>query len=495
MSTSLKHKYLVAALVAIHIGLLIVFAFYRTVDGDESFYLSAAYQVAQGKMLYQDFFYPQMPYLPYLLSVFAGYGFFSLFLARLASVVVSLVTMVLFYLVLRRVTDSYIILTAVLSLYVFSGLVIAWHAAAKTYAWTDLLMMGAFYFLTVSAITSKLYPAVIGAAVCMALACNMRLILAPVAVLFLLRALYLSRKNKVLTAAAYIIPSAVITIPTVIILVADVKRFLFNNLGFHFMRHPGSVFLQTLLDRFYILVRTVLDPQVLIILLLLGVAFIHVFLKGRAERPVHSLASISGFALATAVLISLVYLLPYPVHPQYFVQALPFALLAIPAGLKRYIGDQRSENSRRRNMRILLAVLTVYLIGLAPYIAIFIGGVRQIDGYMAVANIRKVSEAVKADEPSGPILFELPIFEVLTEKKGFDGTEYIGWEYPLPLTNEEKKFYRLATYDYLDSILSEKRASHYVVINNPPMELAAATEANYELMDTIDRFKIYRRRP
>ena len=37
---------------------------FRFIDGDEAFYLIAARKVAEGSVVYRDFFYPQMPFLP-----------------------------------------------------------------------------------------------------------------------------------------------------------------------------------------------------------------------------------------------------------------------------------------------------------------------------------------------------------------------------------------------------------------------------------------------
>ena len=52
----------------------LAFVFFRVIDVDEGFYLSAASLVANGASPYIDFFFPQMPILPVLLAPFSEAG-------------------------------------------------------------------------------------------------------------------------------------------------------------------------------------------------------------------------------------------------------------------------------------------------------------------------------------------------------------------------------------------------------------------------------------
>lgn len=493
MTSGVKNKYVVIGLIAIHISLLVFFVFFRMVDGDESFYLSAAQQVTQGQVLYQDFFYPQMPYLPYLLSVLMGNGFDTLYLTRMISVALSILTIVIFYLLLQRLTDDRKVRYLLLGMFTFSGLIISWHSVAKTYAWTDLCMLATLYILALPQASKKFWPAAAGAAM-MALAFNIRLVLAPIAFLFLLQAIYVSQKNKAKVALTYLTWFAAVSLPTIILFFSDIKRFLFNNLGYHLIRNSNIVFPESITERAITLVRSLLDPQKLILVAICILAFI-LWLKARRATAGKSLfVSTSGMAAIIAVTLAVVYLIPDPIHHQYIEQAIPFALLASTKAMEYLVGRGREVRFSRMAKRISIIFAVIYIMGITPYIIIFTGNVREADRSFKINVIKEVCESINNSNEVDSVFSELPIFTVLTETAAFRLVEHIGWEYPLPLTIDQKKYYKLATYDYLRDILGNKRASHYIVINDPPEELAPLAQANYELVEKIDRFKIYRRR-
>jgi len=139
-------------LILSHFIIVLIFAFTRLVDSDEGFYLIAAQEVWNGRTLYIDFFFPQMPYLPYFFSPISGYGFTTLFIARFIGAVFSLFTIILFTRIVCKITINNSVRTALLFLYAFNALIITWHPLAKTYMFTDFLLMFSFlsfiYFLT-----------------------------------------------------------------------------------------------------------------------------------------------------------------------------------------------------------------------------------------------------------------------------------------------------------------------------------------------------------
>ena len=154
-----RQHIIIIGLVVIQACLLVFFAFNRLVDGDEGFYLSAAREVSQGRLLYTDFFYPQMPYLPHIFSIFANRGMTTLFMTRLASAAAGVMTTLLFLMVLMRTTDDRRVTGILLAMYVFSGLVISWHSVAKTFAWTDFFLMASLYCLVMFTDTRRWLPA------------------------------------------------------------------------------------------------------------------------------------------------------------------------------------------------------------------------------------------------------------------------------------------------------------------------------------------------
>jgi hypothetical protein len=494
MSADAKRRLIPLFLIVIQVCLLSFFAFNRLVDGDEGFYLSAAREVAQGKTLYSDFFYPQMPYLPHIFALFSGQGFTTLYMTRMASVAAALLTTLLFYLILMRLRVQRRIVNIMLAMYVFSGLVISWHSVAKTFAWTDLFLMTAFYFL-IRFIDSKklLYLALVGASI--SLAINTRLVLLPLAVLFLLPIMVKSAGEQLKRLASYSIPLIVFSIPALMLFVSDIDRFLFDNLGFHFIRNPGIEFPYTLFQRLYVAGKLLVNPQVFILMLAVG-AGLYSWQRSKTTTVLKVVqTSIAGFAGFTALVITVIYLIPNPIHQQYFVQVVPFVLLAVPSGIEFFRSRKERIFTFISNRRLGVLFMVVYILGIVPYFVVYIGGVRNCDGHTDIGNMTRICDHINKTPGDDPILSELPLVSVLTNKASFDGIEYLGFEYPLPLNKEEKRYYRMVLNEDLRKILEEKLASFYVVVNDPPDDLLEAAYANYSLDGTFERFKIYRRKP
>ncbi|MEN6450411.1 MAG: hypothetical protein ABFC96_07970 [Thermoguttaceae bacterium] len=61
-----KHALLLILILVAYAAGIVVFSQCRSLDRDEGYYAAAARLVAEGKMVYRDFFYPQAPALPYL---------------------------------------------------------------------------------------------------------------------------------------------------------------------------------------------------------------------------------------------------------------------------------------------------------------------------------------------------------------------------------------------------------------------------------------------
>ncbi len=478
-------------LIAIQVGMLVFFAYSRYADGDEGFYLSAAQEVANGRQLYSDFFYPQMPYLPYIFSVFSGHGFATLYLSRMLSVLAGVLTTVLLYLILLRFTDNRRVINILLAVYIFSGLVLTWHSVAKTYGMTDFLLMAAMY-LVIRFRESENWISPVICGLILAVAVNVRLVLAPLALVFLLAVAFPGRGFRLRSAITYTVAFLAGSIPAIWYFVSDPERFYFDNLGFHFIRHPGSSFPGSIFDRLMTIGKMLINPQIVMVLALAVAAFLvwrrreSVHVRDIFQRP-------AGLSAVVAVVLIAVYLLPDPIMQQYFVQALPFALLASAPGLGILITKAESGKSWWSGRRAVTALLTVYILGSIPYFAIFVGSMREQYRYLRLDNLQKVCASMDKDNHA-PILAELPLFSVLCNKPPVQGLEFLGFEYPLPLDQEKMKHYHLVINDQIKDILDTGRAAYYIVVNDPPEELQASTTANYDLTGIFDRMKVYRRK-
>jgi 4-amino-4-deoxy-L-arabinose transferase-like glycosyltransferase len=487
------HKILPWLLIAVQLCLLVFFAFNRLVDGDEGFYLSAAREVAQGRTLYADFFYPQMPYLPHIFSVFADHGFTTLFLTRLASVLVGILTTAIFYLLLKKFISDRTTINIILAMYVFSGLVISWHSVAKTFAWTDFFLMGAFYFLAGYLRNRKMWQ-LAGCGALMALAANTRLVLIPLIPIFYVAIMSQAGKEAIKRTIAYVVPLLLFSLPSFHYLIQDTKRFMFNNLGFHFIRNPGVEFPYSLVQRLSVLGKLLINPQILILLLVVITAYVYLRQKRDESESKSVFASPVGLAGITGLVMTIVYFMPNPVHQHYFVQVIPFALLAAAPWMEHFVSRIREVRTGIFNPRWSMIIMAIYILGILPYFVVYIGGVRDFDGHRDIANMKRISACLNQTSDKDPVLSEMPIVSVLANKSVVEGVEFLGFEYPLPLDTEEMRYYRLVLYEDLKKILDNRMVSYYIVVNDPPPALLASTKANYLLYDTFEKFKVYRRK-
>jgi 4-amino-4-deoxy-L-arabinose transferase-like glycosyltransferase len=110
---------LLVAVVAVSV--LMFLGHERLVDGDEGFHLMAARLVSEGKRLYTDFFFPQMPFLGWIYGAWFWVMGRSWFGARLlCSLLATGTGLVVFELVLRTTRRKSLALIAA-ALYLASG--------------------------------------------------------------------------------------------------------------------------------------------------------------------------------------------------------------------------------------------------------------------------------------------------------------------------------------------------------------------------------------
>ncbi len=482
-------------LVGIHALLLIFFALNRYIEiFDEGFYLSAANAVAGGRTLYSDFFYPQMPYLPYVMSPFTGYGFATLYLTRLVSCLPAFASIVILLAILRTLSPNKVAITLALGLYAFSGLVLSSHTLIKAYSWTDMLLLVAFWSGVLRYSTSKrlAWVALVGFSV--GLAVNFRLILAPAAIVLTIAVLKNSGSRKLAAAAVFALSVIAASIPTLLLLAGDPTRFIFDNIGFHLMRNPGVDFGASLLQRTGVVVRTILNPQVLILLALLAVWFLksRPFTRRDNGRSLWSDPVVIGFFTMSVVVF--VYLLPNPIHQQYFVQAVPFAVIVSIRGMEML--DDASRNFFRSisNRNLLRALGAVYMLGMIPYIVIFIAAVRGPDSSYKIGNIKDMCDYVNGTVPKGPVLSEWTGLPVLTNRTSFPGLEFTGFNYDLPLSDTEKRYYHFPVNTDLNEQLEQSIPAAYIVFNKPDTALEKSAARNYCLTRTFGVFNVYTRK-
>jgi len=131
---------LAGAMLLVFGGVLIAIAYTRGVDGDEPYYAASIQNVARGKHLYVDFFYPQGPIQPLLYSLFYRVGFHRLQALRDISVGCCLVTGLIWWRLLTRLMPKAAAAPlCLLAIALADSAYTEWGGSLKTYALTTMM--------------------------------------------------------------------------------------------------------------------------------------------------------------------------------------------------------------------------------------------------------------------------------------------------------------------------------------------------------------------
>jgi 4-amino-4-deoxy-L-arabinose transferase-like glycosyltransferase len=294
----------------------------RMIDGDEGFYLMAARLISEGKRLYTDFFFPQMPFLGWTYGAWFWLTGRSWYGARLlCSLLATGTGLLVFELVLRTTRRKALALVAV-ALYLTSGYVGGWFVIAKSFAPTIFLLTAGVFLLETAETPRR--SALAGLALALAVECRLYVIVVlPCAVLFLLRRFGLSRRSlRLLMAfAGGCLAATLVLVPYMI---RDWHNFYFDNWTFHSIREFEQTGFFTNLENKKQVLRTMLalDPGRLpgnIQFVGLAVAALLALLlpKTRHNR-------LTSYAWLALFVVSLV---PSPTDPQYFCLLIPFLIV------------------------------------------------------------------------------------------------------------------------------------------------------------------------
>jgi len=295
----------------------------RLIDGDEGFYLFASKLVFQGKTLYRDFFYTQMPLLPFVFGGWMRIAGETWNSARLLSSLFATALGCLLYWHVTRATGSRIAGCLAALLFVSSTPVVVWFTVVKSYSLSALLLFGAY--LAVSEGWGKWALAFSG--LLLALSVDIRLYLAGIAPALLLTIYWRRPAFPNLPAAyAWFCGGLVLGLsPNLYWIVQDPGNYYFNNLGYHAVRSGAG-----LVGAYFQKIDMLLKVSGLtgsaegnglpfgLLLLMNGLCFpIRRRLPGPRVWPAICIA-------ATIILLSV---LPTPAYQQYFCLAVPFLIV------------------------------------------------------------------------------------------------------------------------------------------------------------------------
>jgi hypothetical protein len=428
----------------------------RLVDADEGYYLLAAKLVLEGHRPYADFFFPQMPLLPYAYAAGMAMMDVSWTTGRLLTGVLASLLGTALYLHTLRISGSrrQALLGAVL--FATSSLGLAWYTAAKSYALTALLLFLA-YMAFERGRESPRPGLVFLSGLLAALAIDARL-LAIASLGAFGWALYrrpppAAARSR--AAACFAAGLALGFLPVLWLAAPAGPAFWFDNVGYH-LRRSGMSFFASLAQKAQVTLQLLGLPTVeaganLQVTLLLAVTLAARYVRGRVPER-------GRLALALAVWLGLVSLLPDPAYLQYFSLTIPFLIVAALASLPvaTFWLRERVRSTQPRALRVAGWLAVIAYLAPAPVDAYRyacsgvdvpgIWGPQRAERW-TVAQVRRVSTTIdRYAGPADPVLSWWPGYLVESHARAVPGFEnQSGAALAGQLTPEERGRYRLVS--------------------------------------------------
>jgi 4-amino-4-deoxy-L-arabinose transferase-like glycosyltransferase len=470
----------------------------RIVDADEGAYLLVSRLVVEGRVLYHDFFYPQMYLLPYLYGAWMLLFGYSWYAARLLSAVFCIG---LTLLVCRQVT----LLTGSRAwgiggalLLVASGFVFGWYPLVKAYAPVTLLMFGAYSVLSTR---FRWRWAASGLLLGLAVACRVYVVGILPAFLF---ELYLTEREgraRLTQLARFTAAFALALLPAAWLFAIDSETFMFNIVGNQILRdqafpmpETGSWWAQKTrpaLALFGLLGTTTATARQFLFLVLPCLAAWIACARARRPLPLASLIALCLFAASHV---------PTPVYGQYFCMLVPFLLVDAVV----FIANVVREDATSRARHLVAVAIVAYVLMSPADVYRFTVSAELIEGHehpgdWRIPTIRAVGHAVdrhlRLEHPFAVTFW--PGYFVETRAAMLPGMEnHFALYYANHLSPRQVAQFRLMSGTSLMSHLSRGDVDVVAVGNRTPNRDALRDQLlqnRFVVTETIGRTEIFTR--
>lgn len=458
--------FLVASVIVAQAILLGFWASQRGVNADEGFYLAASRAVLEGRRLYADVFFPQMPYLPSAEALLFSLTGVSLGAGRALCVIAGALGAGLLAAFAWRDQRRADVVIAVAVLYAASGVLLTSLSIVKTYALANLALLAAFFLLTLPGQISWGHAFVAGMAA--AVAIGVRLAIAPAALFFALLAL----RGGVVAFVAFAAGGILASLPWLASVWQSPDHFWFCNVSFHSLRREMVGVGAMIAQKLRVVAKWFLVPQHLVLWSLVG--------AGLIMAPRRTWA-----AAATTAVLAVAYALATPTYLEYTAQFLPFMLIVtIPA--VAWLLDRRPYG---------IALIVIYVLAIYPFVRA--GGDDDViaakRSLWKLETVEAVTRAIQNEtKPDDPVLSWWEGYPVLSSRRTFDGVGF--WE-----SNVAKKISAsdAARYHVLQRVdlerLVDARRARAVVIADGEWEFLRPVlqRSGYRAAHRIDAIEVY----
>lgn len=448
--------------------ILFLIAWYDSVNADEGFYLAAARHVADGRRLYADFFFPQMPYLPWLQAHLLPDPGSSLRAGRALSVVFGALgggmIAALGYARRRRRAEGLFFG----GLYVLNEVLMGALALNKTYGYANLCLLVA---LNASTGRSRrtVWPFIAGLAAGGAV--GFRLATLPaVAVLA-----WLVGRRGTRTLSMFAIGCVLASLPWLWMAAASPSEFWFCNVTFHALRRELHGWESILAQKAWVVARWVFLPQNLVVWSLAAYA---IRVAPRQAWP----------PAACALALALTYACATPTYVEYAAQFLPLLLLAaLPAGdlLARF-------PVFAGGLFVIYLLIGVYPVVNAPIPGSVTETKREL---WHQANLARVVESLKAHTgPRDPVLSWWEGYPALSGRPGFTGVGFWESNVAKKLDPELARRFHLMRAEEVEELIRRREPAAIVLVDGVWEAMRTEIGARYRAVDRVASVEIHLRR-
>lgn len=440
----------------------------RFIAADEGFYLLAGKLVAAGHLPYLDFFYPQMPILPFLHAVWISLLGADWETARLIATLFATATATLLFSYLRGFRGTSI---ATLALVTFATApeILSWFTVCKTYVFAAFPLIVSCLLLhhslcqehTEGEYRRKLFFLLhFISGLLLGIAIGIRLFYIFFIPVYFLYVLIKGEQTYRKTAfSAQLLGLALAATPHLFFMIRDFDTYWFNNIGYHLNRnHRPEDIAETLRFETIALATGIhlKEHFASLLLPLLLWSNIGIVFFSAVQRRMPPIATALGLILFIS------YLIPTPIHLQYFATCIPFFILGIStAPIRRWIATM-----------LLLASSIVCVYTLPQTIErLTISGedLKGIDrnnrSTFVLSSVVSVSEILDSHFPKESIVIsQWPGYLFQTQLLPISGLENQFWiRIEKKLTPDEAQRYKLMTRDAMKLLPTDKRYAGIII--------------------------------
>jgi 4-amino-4-deoxy-L-arabinose transferase-like glycosyltransferase len=451
-------------LTLVQLAVFVPLSRYRALDPDEAYYTVAAKLVSEGLAPYSDFWWPQMPAFPYVYGAWLEVVGASWDAARTASVLLATGIGLLIYAYAARRLGSRSAALVALGVYVASHLAFDWFLLAKAYALATLPLLGAVVLVETGREPASPRRWLL-AGVLAGLAVDVRLFFAVGVIVLAAHAFTSAGRDRALRAGGGFCLGVLLgVLPAAALLLAQPRRFLFDNLGYHLERAQGGRFgsIDQKLDVVAELANA--DPQFLVLVMCAAAAVVTAALLSKRVPLV----------VWIAAALSVVSLIPNPAFVQDFAPVVPFLILAAV----ELAADVRSLLSRQ-DARLAAVLGGAALVAAVVYAAsAAMNFTRGLDFYGSVSligdtgtrdGVARVSDVLDASTAPGERVLALwpgPLLEShATPVRGFENDYAPRGTETAAVSAADAAYYRMGTPDELERLIRSRTVR--VVVTSP----------------------------